>query len=400
MPILSKILKADLVVQIIAGLIIGTVIALVWPNLALSLELLGSLFIGALKGVAPVVVFILVAAAITQHKSGSDVPIKSILALYVVGTLSAAIIAILASKLFPVTIKLNAVDLTEAAPSSVVEVIKTLLMNMVQNPVSAIANGNFIGILMWAILIGIALRHASDSTKLFFDELATASTDVICWIIRLAPIGVLGIVASTVAKVGVQELLVYGKLVAVLVGAMFFTVLVVHPLIIFLYTRRNPYPLVWLCLRRSAITAFFTRSSAANIPVNLALCEKMKLHKDTYAISIPLGATINMPGGAITITVLTLAAVHTLGISTELPVLALLAVIAAVGACGSSGVPGGSLLLIPMACHLFGISPEISAQVVGVGFVIGVLQDSCETALNSSADPLFTATAEWAKKRS
>ena len=395
-PVLNAINRISLVKQIIIGLVLGVLLALVSKEAGLAVGLLGALFVGALKSVAPVLVFVLVVAAITQHKRGSDAFIKPIIILYLLGTLSAAVVAVVGSFIFPITINLPNVAAAAAEanpPSGIVEVLKTLLMNLVSNPVAALTNANYIGILAWAILFGFALRQASDSTRFVVADLATAVTQIVKWIIMLAPLGIFGLVASTVAESGLGTLQKYGQLLILLVGSMLFVALVVNPLIVWWKIRRNPYPLVFTCLRESGVTAFFTRSSAANIPVNMALCKKLGLHEDTYSISIPLGATINMAGAAITISVLTLSAVHTLGIQVDIGTALLLSLVATVSACGASGVAGGSLLLIPLACSLFGIDNDTAMQVVTVGFLIGVVQDSCETALNSSTDVLFTAAA-------
>ena len=401
-PVLNAINRISLVKQIIIGLVLGVLLALVSKEAGLAVGLLGALFVGALKSVAPVLVFVLVVAAITQHKRGSDAFIKPIIILYLLGTLSAAVVAVVGSFIFPITINLPNVAAAAAEanpPSGIVEVLKTLLMNLVSNPVAALTNANYIGILAWAILFGFALRQASDSTRFVVADLATAVTQIVKWIIMLAPLGIFGLVASTVAESGLGALQKYGQLLILLVGSMLFVALVVNPLIVWWKIRRNPYPLVFTCLRESGVTAFFTRSSAANIPVNMALCKKLGLHEDTYSISIPLGATINMAGAAITISVLTLSAVHTLGIQVDIGTALLLSLVATVSACGASGVAGGSLLLIPLACSLFGIDNDTAMQVVTVGFLIGVVQDSCETALNSSTDVLFTAAADYGRQR-
>ena len=401
-PVLNAINRISLVKQIIIGLVLGVLVALVSKEAGLAVGLLGSLFVGALKAVAPVLVFVLVIAAITQHKRGSDAFIKPIIILYLLGTLSAAVVAVVASFIFPIAIDLPNVAAAAAEanpPSGIAEVLKTLLMNLVSNPVAALTNANYIGILAWAILFGFALRQASDSTRIVVADLATAVTQIVKWIIMLAPLGIFGLVASTVAESGLGTLQKYGQLLILLVGSMLFVALVVNPLIVWWKIRRNPYPLVFTCLRESGVTAFFTRSSAANIPVNMALCKKLGLHEDTYSISIPLGATINMAGAAITISVLTLSAVHTLGIQVDIGTALLLSLVATVSACGASGVAGGSLLLIPLACSLFGIDNDTAMQVVTVGFLIGVVQDSCETALNSSTDVLFTAAADYGRQR-
>ena len=401
-PVLNAINRISLVKQIIIGLVLGVLLALVSKEAGLAVGLLGALFVGALKSVAPVLVFVLVVAAITQHKRGSDAFIKPIIILYLLGTLSAAVVAVVGSFIFPITINLPNVAAAAAEanpPSGIVEVLKTLLMNLVSNPVAALTNANYIGILAWAILFGFALRQASDSTRFVVADLATAVTQIVKWIIMLAPLGIFGLVASTVAESGLGTLQKYGQLLMLLVGSMLFVALVVNPLLVWWKIRRNPYPLVFTCLRESGVTAFFTRSSAANIPVNMALCKKLGLHEDTYSISIPLGATINMAGAAITISVLTLSAVHTLGIQVDIGTALLLSLVATVSACGASGVAGGSLLLIPLACSLFGIDNDTAMQVVTVGFLIGVVQDSCETALNSSTDVLFTAAADYGRQR-
>ena len=395
----TKFAQGSLVKQIFIGLVLGILLAVVAPDVAIAMEILGTFFVGSLKAVAPILVLVLVANAIAQHQSGNQVYIKPILTLYLLGTFGAALVAVVASFLFPTTLTLVTGEVTQTPPSGILEVLKTLVLNIADNPIKALFNANYIGVLTWAILLGIALRHASVSSKLVLNDTSEAISKIVRWVIRLAPIGVFGLVASTIATTGLVELMNYAHLLMVLVGSMLFVALVMNPLIVWWKIRRNPYPLVFQCLTESGITAFFTRSSAANIPVNMALCKKLGLHEDTYSISIPLGATINMAGAAITITVLTLAAVHTLGIPVDIPTALLLSVIAAIGACGASGVPGGSLLLIPMACSLFGISSDISTQVVAVGFIIGVVQDSCETALNSSTDVLFTAAADLGERR-
>lgn len=397
--VLARLAKGSLVQQIFIGLVLGIALAVVAPGVAKGTEILGAFFVGGLKAVAPVLVLVLVTNAIAQHQSGTQVYIKPVLVLYVLGTFAAALVAVLASFMFPTQLTLVTGEVTQAAPSGIIEVLKTLVLNIADNPVKAMFNANYIGILTWAILLGIALRHASASAKSLLDEAAEAISKIVRWVIRLAPIGVFGLVASTIASTGLGELLKYVQLLLVLVGSMLFVALVLNPLIVWWKIRSNPYPLVWQCLTESGITAFFTRSSAANIPVNMALCKKLGLHEDTYSVSIPLGATINMAGAAVTITVLSLAAVHTLGIAVDIPMALLLSILATIGACGASGVPGGSLLLIPMACSLFGVSNDISAQVVAVGFIIGVVQDSCETALNSSTDVLFTAAADLGERR-
>ncbi|MFD2644980.1 serine/threonine transporter SstT [Pseudomonas japonica] len=398
-PVLKLLNRTSLVLQILIGLVAGIVLALVAPQAAASLAFVGKLFVSALKAVAPILVFILVMASIANHKHGQETHIRPILVLYLFGTFGAAVVAVVASMLFPSELVLSTGDAQMSAPGGIGEVLQGLLLSVVDNPVKALIEGNFIGILAWAIGLGVAVRHAGDTTRTVLDDLSNGVTLIVRVVIRFAPLGIFGLVAATLAQSGLDALLGYLHLLLVLIGCMLFVALVMNPLIVWWKIRRNPFPLTLLCLRESGITAFFTRSSAANIPVNLALSEKLGLHEDTYSVSIPLGATINMAGAAITITVLTLAAVHTLGIAVDLPTAVLLSVVAAVCACGASGVAGGSLLLIPLACSLFGIPSEIAMQVVAVGFIIGVLQDSAETALNSSTDVLFTAAACQAEAR-
>ena len=387
------IIRGSLVKQILVGLIAGIILALVSTQGALAVGLLGSLFVGALKAVAPVLVLMLVMSSIANHKQGQKTSIRPILFLYLLGTFSAALVAVVVSFMFPSTLVLATLNADITPPTGIVEVLKGLLNSVIANPINALLNANYIGILAWAVGLGIALRHAADTTKALITDMSDAVTKVVRVVIRFAPLGIFGLVSSTMAETGFGVLLGYAQLLVVLIGCMLLVALVVNPLIVFWKIRRNPYPLVFACLRESGVTAFFTRSSAANIPVNMEMCKKMNLHEDTYSVSIPLGATINMAGAAITITVLTLAAVHTLGIAVDLPTALLLSVVAAVCACGASGVAGGSLLLIPLACGMFGIPNEVAMQVVAVGFIIGVLQDSAETALNSSTDVLFTAAA-------
>ena len=395
--LLQKWNEISLVKRIICGLIIGAALGIFLPGVGV-LTLLGNLFVGALRAVAPVLVFLLVMASLARAKTGSG-NMGRVILLYLMATFLAALTAVIASFLFPMGI-----TLTEAAEgydpaSGVGQVLNTLLMSVVQNPISAMAEGNFIGVLAWAVIFGIALRKASEATKEMLGNLADALTTAVRWVIACAPIGIMGLVYNAVSTNGVTIFTEYGRLLLLLVGCMLFVALIVNPIIVFCNIRKNPYPLVFKCLRESGITAFFTRSSAANIPVNLELCKRLQLDEDNYSVSIPLGATINMGGASVTITVMTLAVVHTLGITVD-PITALiLSVLAAIGACGASGVAGGSLLLIPMACSLFGIPNDIAMQAVGVGFIIGVIQDSCETALNSSTDALFTATAEYASWR-
>lgn len=391
--------RISLVKQIIIGLIIGILLALTLPEQVSGITILGDLFVGALKGVAPVLVFFLVMSAISKHKSGQKTNMKSIIALYLVGTFLAGTIAVIASFIFKVELILATDGGDVTPPGGITEVLKNLVFNIVANPVDALLNANYIGILTWAILLGIALRHAGDGTKEFLSNIADAVSQVVRWVIRFAPLGVMGLVFNAIATSGIESLFRYGQLILLLVGTMFFVALIVNPLIVYITTRQNPYPLVLKCLKDSGITAFFTRSSAANIPVNMKLCEELNLDKDTYSISIPLGATINMGGAAITISILTLAATNTLGIHVDFGTAIILCVLSAVSACGASGVAGGSLLLIPLACSLFGIDNATAMQVVGVGFIVGVIQDSCETALNSSTDVLFTAAADIANKK-
>ena len=388
--------RIGLVPLIIIGLILGVLIGWLMPSVGIALGLLGSLFVGALKAVAPILVFILVMAAISKHQTGSEVHVKPVIILYIFGTFLAAVTAVTASFMFPTElIGLNMMEAAEQTPpSGLKEVLTTLLMNLVDNPVSALANANYMGILSWAIIIGFALRQASATTRTMVSDLSDAISNVVKFVIAFAPIGIFGLVANTIADTGFAALAGYARLLIVLVGCMLFIALVVNPIIVAFKIRRNPYPLVFRCLRESGITAFFTRSSAANIPVNMNLAAKLGLHEDTYSVTLPLGATINMAGAAITINVLTLAAAHTLGIEVDFGSALLLSVVATISACGASGVAGGSLLLIPLACSLFNIPNDVAMQVVAIGFIIGVVQDSAETALNSSTDVLFTAAAD------
>lgn len=385
--------RISLVTQIITGLVAGCLLAVLLPEAARSLSWLGDLFVAGLKAVAPVLVFVLVTTSLATHKQGQPTHIRPILVLYALGTLGAAVVAVIASSLFPTALILVSETSEVVAPSGIGAVLKTLLFNIVDNPVHALLEGNYIGILAWAIGLGVALRYARDTTRELLGDISDGVMFIVKGVIRFAPLGVFGLVAGTLAQSGFSVLASYLKLLLVLVGSMLFVALLLNPLIVYWKIRRNPYPLVLTCLRESGITAFFTRSSAANIPVNMQLCERLGLHKDTYSIAIPLGATINMGGAAITITVLTLAAVNTLGIVVDVPTTILLSLLASICACGASGVAGGSLLLIPLACSLFGISNDLAMQVVAVGFIIGVVQDSTETALNSSTDALFTAAS-------
>ena len=382
--VIEKWNQISLIKRIICGLILGLILGLTIPQVTV-ISMLGDIFVGALKAIAPVLVFFLVMSAF--------------IILYLLGTFLAGAVAVIASFLFPVSLTLteNTQDLT--APGGVGEVLTNLLMNIVSNPINALAEANYVGVLTWAVIFGIALKRASDSTKQMLSDIADAISTAVRWIISCAPFGIMGLMFTTVSQQGLNVLASYGRLLIILLGTMFFVALIVNPLIAYICMRRNPYPLVFRCLRDSGLTAFFTRSSAANIPVNMELCESLGLDEDTYSISIPLGATINMGGAAITISTLTLAATHTLNIHVDLPTAIILCVLSAASACGASGVAGGSLLLIPLACSLFGIPNDLSMQVVGVGFIIGVLQDSCETALNSSTDALFTAIAEFRDRR-
>lgn len=384
-------LRTPLVGQIFVGLLLGVALALFAPDAARSVAVVGDIFISALKAVAPVLVFVLVAAAIASHQKGQPTHIRPILLLYLVSTFAAALVAVLASFAFPTTLVLTVPPAGGTPPAGIVAVLRNLLLSAVQNPVKALLEANFIGILTWAIGLGMALRHAGEATRTMLFDLADAISRIVQAVIRFAPFGIFGLVAATLAESGLGALLGYGRLLLVLVGCMLFVALVVNPLLVLWKLRRNPYPLVLTCLRDSGLTAFFTRSSAANIPVNLALAKRLNLHEDTYSISIPLGATINMAGAAITISVMSLAAAHTLGIEVDIATSLLLCVVSSLAAAGVSGVAGGSLLLIPMATSLFGISADVAMQVVAIGFVISVVQDSFETALNSSTDVLLTA---------
>lgn len=393
--ILKKYNEISLIKRILVGLAIGIILALVIPGNEV-ITLLGSLFVGALKAVAPVLVFFLVISALCNAKSAGNMGM--VVVLYVVSTLVAAIVALVGSELFPSMLTLDTSSMVEqAAPEGIGEVLTTLLMNIVSNPVDALMNANYVGILAWAVVLGIALRATSENTKDVFTAISDAVSKAVRWVINLAPFGILGLVYTSVSTSGVEIFSEYGHLIAVLVVCMVFIALVTNPLIVWFCTRKNPYPLVLRCLKDSGLTAFFTRSSAANIPVNMELCRKLGLNKDNYSVSIPLGATINMAGAAVTITVMTMAACQTIGLAVDPVTAVILCVLAAVSACGASGVAGGSLLLIPMCCALFGIGNDIAMQVVGIGFIIGVIQDSCETGLNSSSDVLFTATAEYSK---
>lgn len=393
--IVKKYNETSLILRIVIGLIIGTLLGVFLPQAAV-VSLFGVLFVGALKAIAPILVFILVISSLSKAGKGIGKKFRTVIFLYMLSTFLAAVVAVIGSFLFPVTLKLTEAVNDAAPPSGIGEVLGNLLNNMVSNPVSALMNANYVGILTWAVIFGIALKNiASENTKNLLTEFSDAVSTAVRWIINLAPFGIMGLVFDSVSENGLAIFSDYGKLLLVLVGCMLAVALIVDPMIAGIALKRNPYPLVFRCFKESGLTAFFTRSSAANIPVNMALCEKLGLDKDMYSVSIPLGATINMDGAAITITVMSLAAAHTMGIAVDFPSAIVLSFLATLGACGASGVAGGSLLLIPMACSLFGISNDIAMQVVGVGFIIGVIQDSLETAINSSGDVLFAATAEY-----
>jgi len=387
--------RLSLVTKIIIAIILGIGVALLFPNVTPYLSLFGELFIKALKSVAPILVFVLVLSSIANFQVGHSANLRPIMILYVAGMLLAAFTAVIVSLSFPSTLFLNTVSHNDLqAPGSLADILKNLLLSFIANPVQAISEANFIGILAWAIGLGLAMRHSSDTTKQVMHDVSHAVSAIIHKVIAFAPVGIFGLVAVTFADAGLATLESYAQLLAVLLGTMLFVALVVNPILVGLTIRGNPYPLVFKCLKESGITAFFTRSSAANIPVNLDLAERLGVNPSTASVSIPLGATVNMAGAAVTITVLTLATVHTLGIHVDLATMIILSVVATVSACGASGVAGGSLLLIPVACSLFGISSEIAMQVVAVGMIISVLQDSTETALNSSTDVLFTAAVD------
>lgn len=392
--------RTSLIKRIAIGVVVGAVLGLLVPKFTV-IGLLGDMFVGGLKAIAPLLVFALVANALSQTREGQQSNMKTVIVLYLFGTFAAALTAVISHYIFPISLKLGAAAATKAtAPQGVGEVFKDLLLKMVDNPVKALAQANYIGVLVWAVVFGFAMRAASNHTKDLLNTLAEVTSQIVRWIINLAPFGILGLVFNTISENGVGVLADYGVLILVLVGTMAFVALVVNPIIAFVMMGKNPFPLVFRCLKDSGITAFFTRSSAANIPVNLQLCKDLGLNPDTYSVSIPLGSTINMAGAAVTINVLTLAAVTTLGIQVDFATALILSVVSAISACGASGIAGGSLLLVPVACSLFGISNDLAMQVVGVGFIVGVIQDSCETALNSSTDVLFTAVAEksrWKK---
>lgn len=386
--------KVSLILRIFIGLVIGALLGVFVPE-ATGISILGDIFVGALKAVAPILVFVLVISSLAKASSGIGKKFRTVIILYMLSTFLAAVVAVLASFAFPVTLKLTAA-VEEAAPSGISEVLRSLLNNIVANPVSALMNANYIGILAWAVIFGLALKkYGADTTIRTMQDISDAVSQAVKWIINVAPFGILGLVFTTVSTNGLSIFTDYGRLLLLLVGCMLAVALIVDPLIAWICLRRNPYPLVLRCFKESGLTAFFTRSSAANIPINMALCERLGLDKDVYSVSIPLGATINMDGAAITITVMTMAAAHTMNITTDIPTAIILSLLSAIAACGASGVAGGSLLLIPMACSLFGIPADVAMQVVGVGFIVGVVQDSFETAINSSGDVLFAATAEY-----
>lgn len=386
-------LDANPVLRIVIGLVLGALIGIFAPSWTV-IGLFGEIFVGALKAIAPVLVFVLVISSLANAQSGIGKKFAVVIALYMLSTFLAATVAVHASNIFPITLRLASAPTDSATVMSIADVLKNLILNMIANPMGALVNANYTGILVWAIIMGIALKKASDTTKTVLSDISDSATKTVGWIILLAPFGIMGLVYSSVSANGLEIFTDYGRLLGVLVGCMLTIAFVVNPLIVAVVLRKNPYTLVLRCLKDSGITAFFTRSSAANIPVNMELCRKLGLNRDMYSVSIPLGATINMNGAAVTITVMTLAAANTLGINVDIPTALILSIIATLGACGSSGVTGGSLLLIPMACSLFSISNDIAMQVVGIGFIIGVVQDSFETALNSSGDVLFAATAE------
>lgn len=393
--VIKKWMATSLIVRIVIGLVLGAALGFFVPK-ATIVGIFGTIFVGALKAVAPILVFVLVTGAIANANSGIGNRFRKVIILYAICTLLAALVAVAASFMFPVTMKLSLAAAEGAPPSGISVVLMNLVKNAVSNPVAALANANYIGILCWAVIFGIGLKTlAKKQTISVINDLSDTVSQAVRWVIQLAPFGVMGLVFEAVSENGMSIFYDYGKLLALLVCSMLVVAFVVNPLIVGITLRKNPYPLVLRCLKDSGITAFFTRSSAANIPVNMALCERLGIHKDFYSVSIPLGATINMSGAAVTITVMTLAVVNTLGISVDFPTAIMLCILSAVGACGTSGVAGGSLLLVPMACSLFSISADISMQAVAVGFILGVVQDSLETALNSSGDVIFTATAEY-----
>ncbi|WP_018122389.1 serine/threonine transporter SstT [Wohlfahrtiimonas chitiniclastica] len=394
--LLNFINQYSLIQQIFIGLILGIIIGFTSSTTAHALQLLGDIFVNGLKAIAPVLVFFLIMSAISKYKTSTEnqSAIRPILVLYLLGTFAASVVAVIVSFIFPITISSLPEAAVQSSPSNILDVLHSLVMKMVDNPVDALVSANYIGILFWGLVFGFALRHTSDTTKKVVEDGAEVVTKAVRFVISFAPLGILGLVASTIATTGAESLLDYLQLVLVLLLAMAVVTFVINPILVYWKTRSNPYPLVFQCLRESGLTAFFTRSSAANLPINFALCKKLGVKEETYSISIPLGATINMAGAAVTITIFTLAAVHTKGIQVDFLSAILLSFVAAVGACGASGVAGGSLLLIPLACSLFGIDNTVAMQLVAIGFIVGVIQDSVETAINSSTDVLFTVAAD------
>ena len=399
MRIIKKYNETSLILRIVAGLIIGVILGLLIPGKPF-IPILGKLFVGALKSVAPILVFVLVVSSLTQGNTGFDRRFSLVIILYLASTLIAGVVAVAASFMFPLTVKLTGSADVGSAPSGVGEVLKNLLVGMVSNPVQALSEANYVSILFWAVLLGIIFKSlAGEATKTVINDLAQAFSKLVSWIINLAPFGIMGLIYETISQSGMSIFIDYGKLLLLLVGTMLFVSLVINPILVFLMIRTNPYPLVFRCLRESGFMAFFMRSSAANIPVNIALCKKLGLDKDVYSVSIPLGSTINMDGAAVVITIMTMTAANTMGINVDIPSAVILSFLATLAACGTSGVAGGSLLLIPMACSLFGIPQDAAMEMVAVGYIINVIQDSFETALNSSGDVLFTATAEYSQWR-
>lgn len=397
MLFLKKIMSIPLVLRISLGLLIGVILGLVLPQ-ATFIAMLGKIFISALKGIAPILVLFLVISSLANAGKNLGARFKTVISLYLISTLIAAVVAVVASFIFPLTVTLSG-SVEASAPGKLSEVFGTLLTNMVMNPIQALSTGNYVGILFWAILVGVSVRKFTDeATKSVLCDISNAISVIISWVIQAAPFGILGLSFETVSQNGAGIFYDYGKLIVLLIACMFIQALIMNPVMVAICLKKNPYPLVFKCLRESAITAFFTRSSAANIPINMALCEKLKLDKEFYSVSIPLGATINMDGAAITITIMSLAAAFSSGVHVNIIIVLILSVVATLGACGASGVAGGSLLLIPMACSLLGVSQDVAMQMVSIGFIIGIVQDSLETALNSSSDVLITATAEYMQK--
>jgi serine/threonine transporter len=395
MKIIKKYNETSLILRILAGLVIGVILGLLIPGNTV-IPILGKLFVGALKSVAPILVFVLVISSLTQGNKGFDRRFYLVIILYLSSTLIAAVTAVAASFLFPLTVKLTGSADVSSAPSGVGEVLKNLLLSTVNNPIEALAGANYVSILFWAVLLGIIFKSlAGEATKTVLADLSAAFSKLVSWIINLAPFGIMGLIYETISSSGMSIFIDYGKLLLLLVGTMLFVALVINPILVFLMLRANPYPLVFRCLRESGFMAFFMRSSAANIPVNIALCKKLGLDKDVYSVSIPLGSTINMDGAAVVITIMTMTAANTVGVNVDVASAIVLSFLATLAACGTSGIAGGSLLLIPMACSLFGIPQDTAMAMVGVGYIINVIQDSFETALNSSGDVLFTATAEY-----